>query len=217
MKFKSFLTWILPARASFFVSQTWQPMEHAHERRILLFFRSNVVTSYYHILAQIWAKAWQNYIFIRCAMPSDFGLSKLYHTQSGLRNMYGTFQYMAPEVEKTGGGSYTKKIDIWSLGVVPYNCLSQNIADHRKKIDQVSPENWNDVQRHLHANPRTFSKIVYGDMPKAMPFFNDYRSHETNQIYFRESICREHITCEWTCALCRSCEECENRADVCED
>ncbi|XP_017840566.2 ovarian-specific serine/threonine-protein kinase Lok isoform X1 [Drosophila busckii] len=56
---------------------------------------------------------------------SDFGLSKFVHKGSVMRTLCGTPLYVAPEVLITGGrDSYTQKVDIWSLGVVLYTCLS---------------------------------------------------------------------------------------------
>lgn len=56
---------------------------------------------------------------------SDFGLSKLVHNESVMRTLCGTPLYVAPEVLITEGrGSYDRKVDIWSLGVVLYTCLS---------------------------------------------------------------------------------------------
>jgi serine/threonine-protein kinase Chk2 len=52
---------------------------------------------------------------------SDFGLSKFVGSHSVLKSMCGTPQYIAPEIVKTKGlGSYTNKVDIWSLGVILY-------------------------------------------------------------------------------------------------
>lgn len=56
---------------------------------------------------------------------SDFGLSKFVHTDSVMRTLCGTPLYVAPEVLMTGGrGTYTNKVDIWSLGVVLFTMLS---------------------------------------------------------------------------------------------
>lgn len=56
---------------------------------------------------------------------SDFGLSKLVQNNSALRTLCGTPLYVAPEILQTQGrGVYTKKVDIWSLGVVLFTCLS---------------------------------------------------------------------------------------------
>ena len=52
---------------------------------------------------------------------SDFGLSKLVNSQSVMTTMCGTPLYVAPEILETRGlFSYTKKVDIWSLGVILY-------------------------------------------------------------------------------------------------
>lgn len=56
---------------------------------------------------------------------SDFGLSKLIKNNSVLKTLCGTPLYVAPEVLLTEGrGEYTEKVDIWSLGVVLFTCLS---------------------------------------------------------------------------------------------
>lgn len=56
---------------------------------------------------------------------SDFGLSKLVRNNSVLKTLCGTPLYVAPEVLLTDGkGEYTEKVDIWSLGVVLFTCLS---------------------------------------------------------------------------------------------
>lgn len=56
---------------------------------------------------------------------SDFGLSKFVQKDSVMRTLCGTPLYVAPEVLLTGGrGSYTRKVDIWSLGVVLFTMLS---------------------------------------------------------------------------------------------
>ncbi|XP_037960574.1 ovarian-specific serine/threonine-protein kinase Lok [Teleopsis dalmanni] len=56
---------------------------------------------------------------------SDFGLSKFVQNDSIMKTLCGTPLYVAPEILSTGGrGTYTKKVDIWSLGVVLFTCLS---------------------------------------------------------------------------------------------
>ncbi|KAL2739524.1 ovarian-specific serine/threonine-protein kinase Lok-like [Vespula maculifrons] len=62
---------------------------------------------------------------ITLAKVSDFGLSKLVDAQTMMKTFCGTPMYVAPEILLTGGrGSYTNKVDIWSLGVILYACLS---------------------------------------------------------------------------------------------
>uniref|UniRef100_A0A914VZ62 Uncharacterized protein n=1 Tax=Plectus sambesii TaxID=2011161 RepID=A0A914VZ62_9BILA len=55
---------------------------------------------------------------------SDFGLSKVIDEHTVLRTFCGTPNYLAPEiVSSNGAGSYTKAIDLWSLGVILFTSL----------------------------------------------------------------------------------------------
>uniref|UniRef100_A0A182NBU3 non-specific serine/threonine protein kinase n=1 Tax=Anopheles dirus TaxID=7168 RepID=A0A182NBU3_9DIPT len=55
---------------------------------------------------------------------TDFGLSKFVRKNSVMRTICGTSLYVAPEVLKSNGrGSYTRKVDIWSMGVVLFAML----------------------------------------------------------------------------------------------
>lgn len=56
---------------------------------------------------------------------SDFGLSKFVNAETMMKTFCGTMMYVAPEILLTHGrGAYTNKIDVWSLGVILYTCLS---------------------------------------------------------------------------------------------
>lgn len=56
---------------------------------------------------------------------TDFGLSKVLHPETYLRSLCGTKMYVAPEVLESGGSNkYTAQVDVWSLGVILYVCLS---------------------------------------------------------------------------------------------
>lgn len=62
---------------------------------------------------------------ITLAKVSDFGLSKLVDAQTMMKTFCGTPMYVAPEILATvGRGSYTSQVDVWSLGVILYACLS---------------------------------------------------------------------------------------------
>ena len=55
---------------------------------------------------------------------SDFGLSKFFDSTALMKTFCGTPNYLAPEViVSKGEGTYTNKIDNWSLGVILYICL----------------------------------------------------------------------------------------------
>ncbi|XP_072765279.1 myosin light chain kinase A isoform X2 [Anoplolepis gracilipes] len=56
---------------------------------------------------------------------SDFGLSKLVNAKTMMKTFCGTPMYVAPEIlASLGRGSYTNQVDVWSLGVILYACLS---------------------------------------------------------------------------------------------
>lgn len=56
---------------------------------------------------------------------ADFGLSKHIQSRTIMETQCGTYHYMAPEINNsTTGTGYTNKVDIWSLGVILFNCLS---------------------------------------------------------------------------------------------
>ncbi|KAK6638403.1 hypothetical protein RUM44_008832 [Polyplax serrata] len=57
---------------------------------------------------------------------SDFGFSKFLDSNSVVMTYCGTPLYIAPEIlkNKGRGGSYDKQVDVWSMGVVLYICLS---------------------------------------------------------------------------------------------
>ncbi|XP_031850390.1 ovarian-specific serine/threonine-protein kinase Lok isoform X1 [Nomia melanderi] len=78
---------------------------------------------------------------ITLAKVSDFGLSKLVDAQTMMKTFCGTPMYVAPEIlSSIGRGSYTNQVDVWSLGVILYACLSGsvpfNCADKRISLQE---------------------------------------------------------------------------------
>ncbi|KAI3385159.1 hypothetical protein SNEBB_000040 [Seison nebaliae] len=55
---------------------------------------------------------------------TDFGLSKFVDESSMLKTFCGTPNYLAPEIlQSKGHGTYSHKVDLWSLGVILFICL----------------------------------------------------------------------------------------------
>lgn len=75
---------------------------------------------------------------------SDFGLSRVMSSESFLKTMCGTPQYVAPEVLTNGGidkSGYNLACDLWSLGVIAYILLCGYPPFHEEKdvtlVDQI--------------------------------------------------------------------------------
>lgn len=58
---------------------------------------------------------------------SDFGLSKCIQSNAVMQTQCGTVGYLAPEVRTS---NYTNKVDIWSLGVILFNCFTGRYPFH---------------------------------------------------------------------------------------
>jgi serine/threonine protein kinase len=51
---------------------------------------------------------------------ADFGLSKILGPSLQMESYVGTPQYQAPEMSDSATPTYTKQVDIWSMGILLY-------------------------------------------------------------------------------------------------
>ncbi|MCR5735695.1 MAG: serine/threonine protein kinase [Lachnospiraceae bacterium] len=68
----------------------------------------------------------------------DFGIARKLENVTGGLSQKGTYNYMAPEVEK--GKQYDLTVDIYSLGLVLYRMLNHNLLPFLTAENQLSPE-----------------------------------------------------------------------------
>lgn len=78
---------------------------------------------------------------------SDFGLSKFVNTNSFLQTQCGTRWYAAPEVRSA---RYTNKVDIWSLGVVLFNCFTGGYPFNDRNESDINFDDgrWDEVSEN---------------------------------------------------------------------
>ncbi|XP_077274739.1 ovarian-specific serine/threonine-protein kinase Lok [Temnothorax americanus] len=111
---------------------------------------------------------------------SDFGMSKFVDAHTMMKTFCGTPMYVAPEILTTNGrSSYTSQVDVWSLGVILYVCLSGRVPFQnatlveqiiggryefpRSLFQHVSQDATNLIKRMMTVNPReriTVPKIL---------------------------------------------------------
>nr|CAD7569710.1 unnamed protein product [Timema californicum] len=70
---------------------------------------------------------------------TDFGLSKFINEETLATTYCGSPHYVAPEIlQNKGHGSYTKKVDVWSLGLVLYDAgLLSTAAEGQTAVPKV--------------------------------------------------------------------------------
>ncbi len=78
----------------------------------------------------------------------DFGVARKLENVAGSLSQKGTFNYMAPEIEK--GARYNATVDIYSLGLVLYRFMNRKLLPFLTPRTQMSPnERTNAVRRRL--------------------------------------------------------------------
>ncbi|RIB08753.1 kinase-like domain-containing protein, partial [Gigaspora rosea] len=73
--------------------------------------------------------------FSPCAKITDFGRSKQENAPSDQNMVYGIIPYVAPEV--LNGGRYTKKSDIYSLGMIIWEMTSGHKPFYDREHDSI--------------------------------------------------------------------------------
>ncbi|XP_058818022.1 ovarian-specific serine/threonine-protein kinase Lok isoform X2 [Topomyia yanbarensis] len=112
---------------------------------------------------------------------SDFGLSKFVRKDSVMQTLCGTPLYVAPEVLMTGGrDSYTRKVDIWSLGVVLFTMLSATLpfADEygSPAVEQIKRAKFQFRHHSWKSVSSTAKKLIYDILtvdPNTRPTIDD--------------------------------------------
>jgi len=94
-------------------------------------------------------------------MITDFGLSKIFGDANVMKTLCGTPQYVAPEILFRMQGkqeSYSKAVDLWSLGVILYILLSGSPPFYEKKENRA----W--MREQIQAGQFTFPKKLFKDV-----------------------------------------------------
>lgn len=103
---------------------------------------------------------------ITLAKVSDFGMSKLVDAKSMMMTFCGTPMYVAPEILAIlGRSSYTSQVDVWSLGVILYACLSGAVPFNINRTDVTLDEQ---IKRGLYGFPQSLFGHISRDAIRLM-------------------------------------------------
>ena len=93
---------------------------------------------------------------------TDLGLACRYDPQNPPKMYCGSFAFIAPEVLE--GLPYDFKVDVWALGILAYNILTNKLPYQGKnKLNQIS------LIRSKQVNPKFFKKY-YNEGEPAFDF-----------------------------------------------
>ena len=88
---------------------------------------------------------------------ADFGLAKMLGPNETSNEKFGTMGYVAPEVLL--GWSYTKSVDLWSLGVIIYILTLLAVSSIDNQLHSISKF----MQAKLFGNESKYSVLVIED------------------------------------------------------
>ena len=128
----------------------------------------------------------------------DFGLiAQLTNDKERMKDKYGTFNYMAPEIFENDGKGYSFEVDIWSVGIIMYQLLTgklpfngENKDEIQKNILASQPESL-DVSGLSKVAADLIKQILVKD-PKKRPGINQIIYH----YFFHETEFPKYITPE---------------------
>ena len=118
---------------------------------------------------------------------ADFGLAKQMEKNQLLQTVCGTTAYMAPEVMCQS--KYDSKADIWSLGVILYECLMgqlpSDILDSSNVVTKYKSNGEGDLKLDISGDISGSLKDLLQQMLQAVPEKRGSYKSVTNHPFFK--------------------------------
>ncbi|XP_017771271.1 PREDICTED: ovarian-specific serine/threonine-protein kinase Lok-like [Nicrophorus vespilloides] len=125
---------------------------------------------------------------------SDFGLSKILSDENDLmKTVCGTPSYVAPEILDRSVDAYTQKIDVWSLGVLLFYMLSQDLPFRAPERTLLNRKILNGYYEFSGDVWKTVSESAK-DLVKSMLTLNPEDRISIEQIVAHEWIQKDNLT-----------------------